>query len=359
MTFESEASAAFGELEGRFSNGAEEVAQGACPEAVLPLKPLLTMDAVRQHVAGLFDSEGSGTADQKQKIIAHIPGIQILTKTVNQVIALQKIEQSVHPRPATIDDIPAMVGVDWRAFRRVHADSGLSEAEIRANQTRNFTNRFSKVGSKWIEVLEVDDKVSGFIMACPTSKPPASFTSWEDTTDNGTLETTYDPDGEYLYVVSLATVPQASKVGGQDMLMGRMIAKIVAHNKQAYFESRMPGFLRWVKNRREADATKVDGELDRSTLDQYAQEYVELKITLQGQEVPADPLLREYEKMGCKFVKVYAEAYQDSRSLNYGVLCTFDSPLPEFAKRNRALRTLAGKVISTAAASPLLVRKFL
>jgi len=228
---------------------------------------------------------------------------------------------SIEVRAATLADIPGMVEVDLRGFKSIHKDDPRTEDEIRAGQTAVFTERLERVGGDWIDVLEIDGKIGGFVMGCPTNKPPEDFISWEDTTDNGTLRSAYDPEGRYLYVVSLATIPQASKAGGDDLLMESMIGKIFEGGYLGYFESRMPGFLRWARNKNRSQGLDAH-DMPSETVQAYAEEYINHRVTVNGESVLADPLLRMYEGVGAKFVKVCQGAYLDSRSLNCGVVCT-------------------------------------
>ena len=193
-------------------------------------------------------------------------------------------------------------------------------------------------------------------MACPTSKAAEDFISWEDTTDNGTLKTTYDPAGEYLYVVSLSTTPEVSGIGGGDMLMANMIGRIIGGNYQAYFESRVPGLRGWVLKQCRENKTSLK-DLNQDDLYAYAQQYFELTTTVDDKTVPFDPLLRIYESMGCSFVKIVPDAYQDPKSLNFGVVCHYDNPLPVALRRIPGVPQLYGKAIGAISHSNWLTRK--
>jgi len=259
-------------------------------------------------------------------------------------------------RAATEFDIPGMVEVDLVAFRSVYRHYDITAQELKNSLLAKFDQRFKKVGRRWITVLERDHKIVGFIAACPTSKPPEYFVYWEDTTDDGTLETTYDPNGEYLYAVSLSVLPEASRVGGHNMLMVNLISKIVADNYTAYFESRVPGLKRWVLKRcREDDLFSQD--LSNQQKQRYAEEYFELNTKLQANQLPPDPLLKTYYSMGCRFAKLVPNAYQDELSMNYGVVAVYESPLPKYLQRIRPIRKTTAAALNLVSHSPFLTQK--
>ena len=264
----------------------------------------------------------------------------------------------LHLRGLRPSDIDQLVEVDLKTFSSVYKNSELSREELKADLAEKFKMRYEILGSKWMRVLEKNGKLAGCIVACPTSKSPQDFESWEKTTDNGTLKTTYDPNGDHLYVVSLAAMPEVSGSGGGDMLMANMIGRIIGGNYSAYFESRVPGLKRWVLNQCRPTKTKL-ADLTSDQLDAYAQQYFGTTITQDDKQVPIDPLLRMYKSMGCSFFKIVPNAYQDPISLNYGVVCQFDNPMPKLVRNIAPLRRAAGGLISLIGHSNLLTQKFL
>ncbi len=262
-----------------------------------------------------------------------------------------------HLREATREDIPAMVDVDLVAFRSVYKNYDMAPEELREDLLAKFTGRFDKIGGQWSEMLfSRDERPLGFITACPTSKPPEDFKSWEDTTDDGTLETTYDPGGRYLYVVSLSVLPEGSNSKGQDMLMTNMIGRIIAGDYQAYFESRLPGLKKWVLARCR-DEKRSLSSLNIAERDNYAQTYFESTTEKDGKKVPLDPLMRMYESMGCSFIKLAPDAYKDELSLDYGVVCQFDNPLPDRLRHRPLARKAIGMAVRAASHSPRIMER--
>src|SRR5690606_14294659 len=125
-------------------------------------------------------------------------------------------------------------------------------------------------------------KVVGFMTCCPTNKTPDEFESWEKTTNNGTLEGTYDPNGKYLYVVTLSVVPEGSK--GKDMLMANQIGKTITGGYTAFFESRMPGFRAWARVLAKQEGRTLN-DLTGQDLDVLAKRYFGETIERNGKQV--------------------------------------------------------------------------
>jgi hypothetical protein len=260
-------------------------------------------------------------------------------------------------REATVADVPALVDIDMVAFRSVYAHYGMGEDELAADLINKFYGRMEILGDGWTEILfSRDERPLGFIMACPTSESPEDFVSWEHTTRNGTLDGTYDEDGNFLYVVSLSVLPEASNAGGQDMLMMNMIGNIVKGDYHAYFESRLPGLKRWMMSRCRENGLKLDA-LNQEERDGFAEQYFESRIEIDGKKVPTDRLMRMYESMGCSFVKLAPDAYQDELSMNYGVVCQYDNPLPDWVRRSAIARGVIGSAIRVASHSPDLIER--
>ncbi|MCA9343204.1 hypothetical protein KC950_04305, partial [Candidatus Saccharibacteria bacterium] len=225
----------------------------------------------------------------------------------------------VKTRPATPEDIDELVDVDIEAFSSVYQDYDISLDEWRSGLIQKFHGRLSKVSGEWMRVFEKEGKIAGFITSCPTSKTPEDFVNWEDTTDNGTLDSTFDQDGENVYVVSLSMLAEGSSIKGQNMLFGDQIGKFISEQyKRAFFESRMPGFRRWLMSECRTEGLNFDA-LSSEEKDSYAEKYFNLTTEIDGKQVPKDRLLRMYDSVGCKLIKVVPDAYQDKPSLNYGV----------------------------------------
>ena len=258
-------------------------------------------------------------------------------------------------RGARAEDIERLVDVDMIAFRHVYKNYDQSPEEMRADLIEKFTARYEKLGPEWIRVFEENGVIKGHMTTCPTSKPPKAFQSWEKTTDNGTLDTTYDPNGKYLYVVSLSMLSDLGEAA-RNMLFAHQIGKIMEHGLElAYFESRLPGLYAWVRRETKRDPRT----LSEAEKDVLAERYFHATITTDdGREVSQDRLKRIYEGVGCEFsCGVVANAYNDEQSLNYGAVGVLRNPLPKTLQRVPGAGKVAGKTLQAASHSYRLMGK--
>ncbi len=366
--------------------------------AFVPGAEFLTPDILQEANTGNLDlggqlpdaSELAAVVDEARSLVADAyimtgtemmtvsPPVAEATETIVDVSAnpvaaapsglIAKIRQKVHERAsrpklthryATAEDIGTLVDIDMKAFERVYREYDEDDLTLRQDLHDKFQQRFDRVGGEWIRIIELNGKPAGFMMSCPTNKQPEEFVSWEETTDKGTLETTYDPDGKNLYVVSLSVLPEASSKNGQDMLIAHAIGQLVDNGmERAFFESRMPGLRTWAKVqcRREGRDFEALSEDDKAT---FANTYFGLTSEVDGKEVPRDRLLRLYHGVGCKLMKLVPDAYQDEPSMNFGVVAVYENPLPEKLQKNRLASAIVGKAIKVASKSFWAMKKVL
>jgi hypothetical protein len=259
-------------------------------------------------------------------------------------------------RGATEADIERLVDVDMHAFESVYRNYGMSKEELRADLIEKFRGRLEMVGGDWMRVVEKDGIIAGFMTCCPTSKSPEDFESWEKTTDNGTLKTTYDPDGKNVYVVSLSMLPGVGE-GARNMLFADQIGKIIeGGHERAFFESRLPGLGAWARRECREQGTEFDA-LSKAEQKELAERYFATTKTVKGKEVPIDRLIRIYTGAGCKFTRVVADAYDDAPSMNFGAVGVFENPLPKAVRNNRLVGKIVGKSVQMLAKSHWLMQK--
>ncbi len=269
----------------------------------------------------------------------------------------EKVRKPVRKlRPTTPDDIKAMVEIDIRSFGSVYENYDLSPEQLRTEMTEKFVGRFEKVGADWNPVYEKDGEVDGFMMNCPTSKKPEDFESWEKTTDNGTLKTTYDPNGPYIYIVSLDM--EGCGETARNMIFMDQIGKMIEGGfEKFYFESRLPGLRDWMQEQCVASGIEFD-ELDQATKHRFAETYyTATKTNSKGKEVPLDHLIRIYSGVGCEFIKLAPDAYMDEPSMNYGAVGVFHNPLPKLLRNNRTAKKILGRALRKLAHSPRLAER--
>lgn len=273
---------------------------------------------------------------------------------------IESIKPNVRVRKARPDDLDDLAEIDVDSFWDVYKEYGKTRSEMVAEMKEKFSLRLTKVGYDWVQVLEDKEggDLIGFMMCCPTSKRPEDFVSWEDTTDNGTLETTFDPEGENLYVVSLTMAKGTLHTELQNMLYANLMGKFISEGfSRAFFEARLPGLRAWMTEYCEQVGCEID-DLDDSRMDELANEYLHLtKTNSKGKEVPLDPLIRTFSTVGCEFVKVVPNAYEDAPSMNYGVVSVFESPLPKLISSIAPIRKMIGTSLRLASHSYELMKR--
>jgi hypothetical protein len=291
--------------------------------------------------------------------LARVQEDRSVISTLQEKVTASPEQPKMRIRAATPADIPALVDIDMRAFSRVYNGYDMSEAEMRADLEAKFLHRYNVVGGRWMSIVDVDGEPGGFIMSCPTNKLPENFQSWEETTDNGTLDSTYDPNGKNIYIVSLSVLPKASQANAQDVLIADTIGKFIESGMdRGYFESRLPGLRTWASVQCRREGMDINQLTENERLD-LANRYFRLTTTVDGKEVPRDRLIRLYSSVGCEFIKVVPDAYQDEPSMNFGAVGVYENPLPAVVRKSRLASKVAGKAVQLAARSPKLLDKVL
>lgn len=251
-------------------------------------------------------------------------------------------------------DLPEIVDIDLRTFNKVYQGYDRDLRSMRDELLDKFAKRFDNIGGKSTPVVLNRGKIVGFMMGCQTHREPQDFTTWEEMTDNGTLQSTYSAEGRNIYIATLSIVPEHSSTAAKSMLFTAQVARIILNDAdQAFFESRLPGLRSWAERHCRRRGVRL-GELSGVETTALAQTYLNLTHTLNGRTVPYDRLLRIYHEAGCKFVKLVAGAYQDHPSMDYGVLTVFPNPLPSWARRRRVVRNLIGGSLRLIAQSPMI-----
>lgn len=260
-------------------------------------------------------------------------------------------------RAVTREDIAKLVEVDMIAFANVYKDYELKGDALREDLIEKFTGRFDMVGGEWMRLVERDGIIAGFMTCCPTNKTPEEFESWEKTTDNGTLESTYDPDGENVYIVSLSMLPGVGEAA-RNMLFTNQIGQLIeGGHKRAFFESRLPGLGAWAQRECKESGQDFDNLTKDEQLELAERYFHSTKTNSKGKEVPLDRLIRIYTAAGNKFIRVVPDAYDDAPSMNFGAIGIFENPLPKALQNNALASKVIGKTVQAVAKSRWLMGK--
>jgi hypothetical protein len=254
-------------------------------------------------------------------------------------------------RHANKSDIEGMLSIERSRYAEIYDNNpkALNDVEQR------FRRRI-KVAQSWMWVAEISGQIVGFITGQPTNSEPQDFKSWEESTDNGTLEKTFDPTGKNVYVVNLDVSREATKNNAQYMLMAQLGAKGIREGKdKVIFESRMPEFRNYVyKELRISEQDWLD--TPREVQKNIAEKYSNLTIVKNGKKVKKDRLLRFYDQSGFNLAKVFANAFKDPESLDYGMLCTGGNPVPK-KLRIKPVNLVVAKLFEKIGKNPKLLEK--
>ncbi len=262
-------------------------------------------------------------------------------------------------RGACPGDIERLVDITLIAFRSVYKDYDVPEAELRKGLIDEYTMRLDKVGPGWFRVVEKDGLIEGFLVGCPTGKTPDEFESVEDITDHGTLMSTYNPAGPNVYVISLSMLSGLGE-GARNRLFLYMAGKVIEGGyDQIFFESRLPGLLSWVRRYCRNEGRVVESLTEEERLD-LAESYVRSMRVMNGKQIPLDPLVRIYARLGCTFLRVVPDAYKDAKSMNFGGVGVRRNPVPRILRRNFVVRKAVGGVFFTLSRTHhLMIKAFL
>lgn len=247
-----------------------------------------------------------------------------------------------HPK-----DIPGIVIVEFDRYGALHEEIGNSPQIL----TKRFTARMSSVAD-WYFVAETEEgKIVGSISAMPTDNPPEKFVSWEKSTNNGLATKRADNKAKYLYVINLDVLHGWTKLNVQYDLMAHLGAKLIEFGFEAlYFESRIPGFRKWVTSQ---GLLKSWSAL--SAMEQLEHAKVYCHETDEKNE-PVDRLLKFYYRSGFKVERVVANAFQDPESLNFGAIFTVPNP---YRTKFKVVNALTSQVFRLIAKHPKILKKIL
>jgi len=137
-----------------------------------------------------------------------------------------------------MDDLDGIMEVEREEFGTLGEDT-MASRETMARRIEICNSEMP--GWFWVALWK--KKVVGDIILQPTSLTPQKCTSWNQATDNGTLERTFDPMGANIYVVSLTASGRALS-GTSDMLMHTSLVAWARHRGYYMFCSRLPGFAK-------------------------------------------------------------------------------------------------------------------
>ena len=245
-------------------------------------------------------------------------------------------------RTATLADIDALADIDLKLFEGAYGDKLPTKDEVVDMLTQRLNNN-----PGWMYVSEINGRVAGFVTGYKTNTSAEEFSSWEQSTNNGTLSGKVVPNGRYGYVVNMTIEHDAVLAGAREMLLANLFANGVEDGiEYGYFEARMTGFRRWY-NKQLASNPQLDVE-------NAALSYYDLR---RDDGSPRDPQLRMYEGMGFERVRLVAGAFEDDASMNYGVVFKANVPPSGALKKFKPARKIVASALRLAAKNPKVLNK--
>lgn len=177
--------------------------------------------------------------------------------------------------------------------------------ELQAERSK-FESRM-QVFPEGIVATMIDGKAKGFSTSQITTYDRNTNKTWDEITDNGTLVKTHNPEGDSLYVSSVAVGADAQRKGlGAKLVEAQKEFVTKMGLKRLYLGARIPGYDQYCKE---------NGDIS-------VEDYLELK---NDKGDPLDPEIRFYSRQGLKPAKVVPEFEPDIPSRNYGVVMVWEN----------------------------------
>jgi hypothetical protein len=225
-------------------------------------------------------------------------------------------------RKVRADDLQGIMAVDQAAYQGSGPES-LATSSMMAARIRN--------GADWFWVAEKNNEIIAILSLMPTTTPPTQFTSWEQCTDDGTLNS-LDETGTFVYGVALSAKPGAGNA--VDILLAESAGQTIYRNKRMlYLCGRIPRYHRY-SNKMSAEEYFAATRKDNTAL---------------------DPQIQMYESLGFDKIRLVHNAFTgDLESMGFGVLFTKTNPY-----FNKPYRKIIANFVRLLARNPVLFERLL
>lgn len=225
------------------------------------------------------------------------------------------MRKKIKVREGRIDDLEGILLVEEEAWPKgLRASREMFEFRLKTFPQGTF-------------VAEAGGKIEGVVVTeILNSDLINHIRTWDETTDNGYIRNTHNPEGDTIYGVNLSVSPRAQKRVAIALLeaVGKLVIKY--NLKQGLLGGRIPGFAKYFKqycqkkNLSSVSDNEVIGYKER---DKIAEEY--LWVTTSHSRA-LDSEIGFYKKLGFKMIKLLPGYIEDPQSLNYGVLFLWPNP---------------------------------
>lgn len=156
-------------------------------------------------------------------------------------------------------------------------------------------------------VAKIDNKIKGVTTSQITNYDLSTDKTWNEITDNGTINKTHNPNADSLYVVSVgvSSDSQGKGIGGKLVAAQIELAKKL-NLKRVLLGARVPGYNQYCADNKEVSV----------------EDYLKLKDE-KGEAVDSE--IRFYERQGFTPVKVISNFESDVASGDYGVVMVWEN----------------------------------
>lgn len=207
-------------------------------------------------------------------------------------IIVESADSLSHSDDAFLDQIEAVEKSAW-------------PQELIANREK-FISRL-KIFPQGFITVEINGQIKGVTTSQIIDYDPSSTNTWNELTGNGYIKNSHNPEGNAIYVVSVAVAKDTQGLG----LGGRLVdaQKELARKLDKKFlllGARIPGYDSYCK---------VHGEIS-------VEKYLELR---NDKGEPFDPEIRFYARKGLEISKIVRDFEPDSESRDYGVVMRWEN----------------------------------
>jgi len=219
------------------------------------------------------------------------------------------MRKKIKVREGRIDDLEGVLLVEEEAWPKgLRASREMYESRLETFPQGTF-------------VAEAGGKIEGVVVTeILDSDLINHIRTWDETTDNGYIRNTHNPEGDTVYGVNLSVSPRAQKRLAIALLeaVGKLVIK--CNLKQGLLGGRIPGFAKHFK---QYCQKKNLSSVSNKKRDKIAEEY--LWVTTSHSRA-LNPEIGFYKKLGLRLVKLLPGYIEDPQSLNYGVLFLWSNP---------------------------------
>lgn len=225
------------------------------------------------------------------------------------------MREKIKVREGRIDDLGGILSVEEEAWPKgLRASREMFECRLKTFLQGTF-------------VAEAGGKIEGVVVTeILNSDLINHIRTWDETTDNGYIRNTHNPEGDTIYGVNLSVSPRAQKRVAIALLeaVGKLVIKY--NLKQGLLGGRIPGFAKYFKQycqKKDLSSVSDNEVIDYKERDKIAEEY--LWITTSHSRA-LDSEIGFYKRLGFKIIKLLPGYIEDPQSLNYGVLFLWPNP---------------------------------